>query len=124
MDLSTYGSGDHPADATLVEGVVLKSAGPWGPAVIALLRHLEQTGFAGAPRVAGDHGYAPDGRLAVSYVPGESPHPGPWPPGAAGRVGELLRDLHTATRGFTPPPGARWQDISMPLPDAEPVIGH
>src|SRR4051794_28525696 len=54
--------------AALSGDVVLKPVGAWGPAVVALLRHLESAGFPGAPRVVGD-GYVPDGRLAVTYVP-------------------------------------------------------
>src|SRR5438067_746137 len=33
--------------------VVIRDAGPWTPAVHALLRHLEDVGFAVAPRLAG-----------------------------------------------------------------------
>jgi hypothetical protein len=63
------------------------------PSVIALLRHLERVGFDGAPRVIGD-GYAPDGRMTMSYLPGESPHPRAWPDDAVGAVGSLcLGDL-------------------------------
>src|ERR1041384_6586494 len=96
--LSTYGSGGRGADAALVAGVVLKKAGPWAPGVIGLLRHLENVGFEAAPRVVGD-GYAADGRLAVTYLPGESPHPGAWSEEAVYRIGELLRQLHTAAKG-------------------------
>jgi Ser/Thr protein kinase RdoA (MazF antagonist) len=116
---SVYGSGGRTPDAALADGVVLKSAGPWASGVLALLRHLEDTGFEGAPRVVGD-GYAPDGRLAVTYVPGSSPHPRAWPSAsAAAEIGVLLRRLHTATRSFTPPPGTRWQGGGT-----GPVIGH
>jgi phosphotransferase family enzyme len=117
---SVYGSGGRAPDATLTDGVVLKSAGPWASGVIALLRHLEDAGFEGAPRVVGD-GYAPDGRLAVTYVPGSSPHPRAWPSEeAAAHIGVLLRQLHTATRSFTPPPGTRWQGGQT----GGAVIGH
>ena len=64
--LGTWGSGDRVADATLANGVVHKTVGPWTPAVSALLRHLQELGFTGAPRVVGD-GYG--------FVPGDSPHP-------------------------------------------------
>jgi hypothetical protein len=33
--------------------VVIRDTGPWTPAVHALLRHLEEAGFAGAPRLVG-----------------------------------------------------------------------
>ena len=32
--------------------VVIRDAGPWTPAVHALLRHLEDAGFAAAPRLS------------------------------------------------------------------------
>jgi hypothetical protein len=41
--------------------VVIRDAGPWTPAVHALLRHLEDVGFAAAPRLAGS-GLDTDGR--------------------------------------------------------------
>nr|WP_296071770.1 phosphotransferase [uncultured Actinoplanes sp.] len=111
--LRTYGSGPGPAGATLSDGVVLKTAGPWAPGVIALLRHLEAAGFRGAPRVVGD-GYARDGRLAVTYLPGSSPHPRAWPSTeAVARIGVLLRELHTATSTFRPPPGVSWQPVDL-----------
>jgi hypothetical protein len=97
--LDSWGSGTR-SDAVLLDGVVHKTAGPWTPAVFALLRHLEAAGFGGAPRVAGD-GYG--------FVPGESPHPHAWSDEAVGGVGALLRRLHDATAGFVPPAGAVWQ---------------
>jgi hypothetical protein len=104
--------------------VVLKPAGDWGPAVIALLRHLESAGFTGAPRVVGD-GYAADGRLAVTYIEGTSPQPYAWPTSTVGEIGVLLRGLHNATRTFVPPPGARWKPWWMhDLAGDDPVIGH
>jgi hypothetical protein len=114
--LGTWGAGEHVADAVLIDGVVHKQAGAWTPAVFALLRHLEDAGFAGAPRVAG-HGY--------SFVPGESPHPRAWSDEAVGEVGSLLRGLHDATAAFTPPPGAAWQPSWLrDLGGADTVIGH
>jgi hypothetical protein len=122
--LSAYGSGDRLGDTVLADGVVLKRAGPWASGVIALLRHLESAGFDGAPRVVGD-GYAPDGRLAVTYVPGDSPHPRAWSAEAATMVGELLRRLHTATTGFVPPAGAAWQPVWVrELGGEQRVFGH
>lgn len=114
--LDSWGSGAHVADAVLRDGVVHKTAGPWTPAVFALLRHLEEVGFAGAPRVAGD-GY--------SFVPGESPHPHAWSDEAVGSVGSLLRRLHDATVKFTPPDGAAWQPHWLrDLGGDDIVVGH
>ena len=88
---------------------VRRSAGPWTPAVQALLRHLEAAGFAGAPRALGIDA---QGREVLSYLEGEVPaYPVP-PPLWSGRVlvavGRLLRRLHDATAGFDLP-GAVWR---------------
>ncbi|MEU8821267.1 hypothetical protein [Actinoplanes sp. NPDC048796] len=108
--------GEPLADAVLADGVVHKTAGPWTPAVFALLKHLERVGFAGAPRVVGD-GY--------SFIPGESPHPHAWPDEAVGGVGALLRGLHDATATFTPPAGAVWKPNWLrDLGGDDIVIGH
>jgi len=97
--LESWGSGT-PADAVLRDGVVYKTAGPWTPAVFALLRHLEEAGFPGAPRVVND-GYG--------FLLGQSPHPHAWPHDTVGEVGALLRGLHDAAATFVPPAGAIWQ---------------
>ena len=80
--------------------VVLRPARPWTRTVHSLLRHLEEVGFSGAPRVVGS-GFAPDGREVLSYVEGEITHPGPWTIKGAAGVGRLLRELHEATASYT-----------------------
>ena len=57
-----WGSGDAASNASLADGVVLTTAGPWTDAVLALLRHLEKVGWTGAPRPVGS-GRAADGRM-------------------------------------------------------------
>jgi Ser/Thr protein kinase RdoA (MazF antagonist) len=105
--------------------VVYRPAGPQSPAVLALLRHLDAAGFTGAPRVAGP-GLTQDGREMVAYVPGTSPHPRAWnSPDAAAGVGQLLRGMHDAAAGFTPPPAAAWKPwFGRDLPGSRPVFGH
>src|SRR5438067_13757944 len=56
--------------------VVIRDAGPWTPAVHALLRHLEDAGFAAAPRLVGS-GLATDGREALTFIDGRFTQPGP-----------------------------------------------
>jgi hypothetical protein len=87
--------------------VVIRDAGPWTPAVHALLRHLEEVGFEAAPRLVGS-GRDGDGREVLTYMDGEFTQPGPWSLGGAAALGRLLRGLHQATRDFRPPPDARW----------------
>ena len=96
--------------------IVHKELGPYLPAIQALLRHLEATGFDRAPRVAGD---------GFTYVPGESPHPHAWPDDRVGEVGVLLRELHEATASFAPPPGAVWKPSWLrALGGDDMVYGH
>lgn len=46
-----------------------RDAGPWTPAVHALLRHLEYVGFEGAPRVIG---FDDSGREVLTYLEGDA----------------------------------------------------
>jgi hypothetical protein len=111
------------SDVRRVGDVVHRAAGPWSPAVHALLRHLESANFAGAPRVVGD-GFDDDGREVLTFIPGDFVHPHAWTDTGISAVGQLLRDLHDAGTGFAPPPGAQWQPwfTRSDAPDA--VFGH
>ncbi len=84
---------EHPLVGGNVSGAIVrvgdtvrKPAGPWTPAVEALLGHLHAAGFGGAPRSLGLDGA---GRQVLEYVPGPMAHDLP-PLDAAGlyRVGE------------------------------------
>ena len=75
VPLQVWGSGTQPSNARRRGDVVsYREAGPWSTTVLTLLRHLEEAGFAGVPRVAGS-GFAAAGREMLSYVPGASPQP-------------------------------------------------
>jgi hypothetical protein len=85
----------------------------------ALLRHLEDVGFDGAPRVLG---VDDDGREVLSYVPGEAvtaPAPG-WglTDTALCSVGALLRRFHDAARSFDPRPYT-WSHPAPPPYDGD-----
>ena len=95
--LAAVGSGGQSSRASLRAGVVYREPGPWSQAVQALLRHLEDAGFAGAPRVVGG-GFAPDGREMVSYIEGSSPHPHAWAEDAVGGIGALLAGWRSGRR--------------------------
>ncbi len=97
----------HPVTVQRLGEMVLRDAGPWTPTVHSLLRHLEQVGFAGAPRVVGT-GFDSDGRETITFVEGEFLERGPWSLEAIATIGQLLRDLHTATASFRPPQDAVW----------------
>lgn len=102
---------------------VRRPAGPQTPAVAAYLRHLEERGFAGAPRFLG---YDEQGREVLSYIEGDVPEPLPdWAltDEALVSVITLARALREASRGFTPPEDAVW--VWPPAPGWEgDVMGH
>jgi hypothetical protein len=60
------------AGVVRVGDTVRRAAGPWTPAVHALLRHLRDAGFSGAPLPLGVDG---DGREVLTFVPGAVPWP-------------------------------------------------
>ena len=69
---------------------VLRPAGPWTPAVHALLIYLENAGFTGSPRVVGN-GYDGHGREVLTYIPGDTVDPHAWSDEGIWHVGRLLR---------------------------------
>ena len=106
-----------------VGDTVRRPAGPWTPAVHALLVHLHAVGFRGAPRPLG---IDERGREVLTFLPGTVA----WPDGfrqldgdgQLRRAARLIRDFHDAVAGFVPPPGAQWQ-LLMPA-DGDEIIAH
>ena len=93
-----------------------RSTGPWTPAVHALLRHLEEAGFDGAPRVLGIDERR---REVLFYLPGEVPDlasPKVVMERALSEVGRLLRRYHEAGSGCSLPPGVEWYGGADPGP--------
>lgn len=109
--------GNVSAGVVRVGDTVRRPAGPWTPAVHAFLDHLRGAGFDGAPR---PHGIDERGREVLSFAPGVVPWPDRFdllePADRLTRVARVIRDLHDAAEGFTPPPDARWQ---MLIPDGD-----
>lgn len=108
--------GNVAASVVRVGDTVRKPAGPQTPSVHALLEHLHEVGFRGAPRSLG---VDDAGRHVLEYVPGRT---------AEGRdldatvVGRLARELHDALDGWTPPPDAVW---ACPIPaDGDALVIH
>jgi hypothetical protein len=82
---------------------------PFSATVQAYLSHLRAAGFAGAPLPLGTD---EQGREILSFVPGDVPRE-PLPPETAGddvlaTLARLIRALHDASEGWTPPPDAVW----------------
>ena len=104
--------------------IVLRSAKPQSRTVIALLAHLNDTGFTAAPQLV-DDGFSVDGCEQLSFIAAESPQPMAWSDDAVWQVGHLLRRLHQATASFQAPPDAVWRPwFARTLPGTRPVIGH
>jgi hypothetical protein len=80
-------------------------------AVQALLKHLEDAGFDGAPRALG---VDDEGREVVSFIHGTAGHyplrPFVLTESALIRLGLLLRRFHDATMGFSLPGDVRWHN--------------
>jgi hypothetical protein len=103
-----------------VGSTVRKPAGASTGAVEALLDHLANVGFQGAPRSLGRDEL---GRHVLEYIPGDVAF-GLAPPTLSElyRLGALIRELHDASESFTPPHVASW-NVVVP-PDRKDLICH
>lgn len=106
-------AGGNVSDGIVRVGdTVRRPAGEWTPAVQALLAHLHDVGFPGAPRPLG---LDERGREVLEYVPGRMA----WPDGfdrldtdpALAHVARLIREYHDAVAGFDAPADARWRRL-------------
>jgi hypothetical protein len=94
-------------------------------AVAAFLRHLEEAGFAGAPRHLG---FDERGREVVTFVDGAVGLP-PFPAWIGDgtllvTVARLQRELHRAARSFAPPADAVWDRANLPDPGPDAIVCH
>lgn len=124
--------GDVTEGVVRVGDTVRRPTGAHTPLVHALLRHLEDTGFAGAPRLLGIDAA---GREVLTYVTGEvaaRPRPA-WiaDEDRLASVGRLVRAYDDAAAGFTPPDGVQAPSGPTPPPEMPPapaypaeLIGH
>ena len=112
--------GGNLNQAVRVGNTVRRRAGPWTPAVHALLRYLEAAGFE-APRV---RGIDERGREILGYIPGEA-YAGAENP-VPDRVldeehlieaARLLRRYHDVVADFSPPPDAQWRLVAPTRPE-------
>jgi len=115
-------TGGFISEVARVGNTVRRSTGPWTPAVHALLRHLEEVGFDGAPRVLGIDG---QGREVISYMRGNvyvRATPETMTEEVLGEIGGLLRRYHEAVAGFELPSGIAW--YHEPVPGRGAVVCH
>jgi hypothetical protein len=87
--------GGYTTGAVLIGDVIHKPAEPWTATVHALLRHLEDAGFDGAPRALG---FDDQGREMLTYLPGDTVgNRPPWPAWAySDRIRARRRLAHSA----------------------------
>ena len=110
-------SGGGLTEVVRVGETVRRTAGYWTPTVQALLGHLHQVGFAGAPRPLGRDA---EGREVLEFVAGgEATHSND----ELARVGLLIAALHRATASFVEPANPRWQ-FMVGAPRTGEVICH
>ena len=97
---------------------------PASKTIHALLLHLEQVGFAHAPRFLGIDA---EGREILSYINGYIGHdpvpPVYWSDLALDRAAQLLRRYHDAVADFVPPSDTKWALDIPPWVKPE-IIAH
>ena len=117
------GGGNMSSGVVRSGDTVRRPAGPWTPAVHALLAHLHDVGFRGAPRPLG---IDERGREVLTFIPGTPAWPDQFhlldDDAQFRRAVRLIRDFHDAVSGFTPPPDARWQALTPA--DGDEIIAH
>jgi hypothetical protein len=114
--------GDVTEGVVRVGETVRRPVQPSSPLVHALLTHLEQAGFDGAPRFLG---VDRNGREVLTFVPGEVAGR-PRPPWIADEdrmisVARLVRAYDDAAATFQVPPGVA-PDPGLPEPDGAPPL--
>jgi aminoglycoside phosphotransferase (APT) family kinase protein len=117
------GDGVTPAIVRIGD-TVRRPVRPFTATVQAYLAHLHQAGFTAAPVPLG---IDEQDREVLSFVPGDVPRE-PLPPETAGddvlvALARLIRALHEASAGWTPPPDAIWGDIPGAGTAALPPVG-
>jgi Phosphotransferase enzyme family len=123
----TSGSGANLGAIVRRGDEVLRPLGAHSPAVHALLHHLREAGFTGAPELLGTEGE----REVLGFIDGDVPVPpgppgGGWPVVSVGRlasVGQLLSVFHDVSSRFSAPQRATWQG-GAPAPFDGDLITH
>ena len=129
MELSSLDEHEIPiadgnvSGAVRVGDTVRRRAGPWTPAVHALLCYLESVGFGESPRVLGMDA---KGRESLTYLPGETAPAdldGYTSDPVLVGVATLLRRYHDLVTAFQPPVDARWR-FTVGAPTEGEIICH
>jgi aminoglycoside phosphotransferase (APT) family kinase protein len=117
--------GGNLSASVKIGNAVHRRAGPWTPAVHALLAHLRRVGFPAPEALGMDE----RGRAVLASIPGEvhAGWPDPLPPwmfedqATLVAAAQLLRRYHDSLDGFVPPPDAQWRFVA---PGPREVICH
>lgn len=113
-------TGNVTTGVVRIGNTVRRPAMPWSTSVDALLVHLRDVGFEGAPWVLG---YDDAGRQVLSFVDGYvDPDPSDLDIARITEVGRMIRRLHDASSTFTPPADATW-NVAI-VPDRTDLICH
>jgi Phosphotransferase enzyme family len=116
--------GNMSGEVVRIGDTVRRPAGPWTPAVHALLDHLYGVGFRGAPRPLG---LDDRGREVLTFIPGIVAWPNDFhllhPDDRLRHLTRLIRDFHDAVAEFRPPADAQWQTL-IPADKAELIAHH
>jgi len=119
------GGGNTHESIIRVGDTVRRPAGPWTPAVHALLHHLEAAGFEAAPRALG---LDSEGREVVSYAVGDVVWPDQFdllePDAALAEIARLIRRYHDVVATFAAPDEAQWWDLSADPSGTNEVVCH
>jgi hypothetical protein len=115
-------TGGNVSDRVVRVGeTVRKPALPQTAGVEAVLAHLKDAGFEGAPRSLGRD---EQGRHVLEYVPGALADTlAPLGLDELRRVGRLIRAFHDVMESFEPPTDAVWQEL-VPDPEGGELICH
>jgi Phosphotransferase enzyme family len=117
--------GGNTGGAVRAGNTIRRAAGPWTPAVHALLAHLAEGGFTRAPRPLG---FDEQGREVLTFLEGETVGSRkPWPAwvhadDTLDQVARWMRTYHQAVADFVPPPGTVWRGKGTWSPGL--IIGH
>jgi hypothetical protein len=113
--------GNVAAEVVRIGSTVRKPALPQTPGVEAVLNHLANKGFTGAPATMGlDDRH----RHVVEYIPGDLADTLPLMTfDELHRVGGLIRELHDAMEDFAVPTDVPW-NVAVPDPAGGDLICH
>ena len=111
MDEQLLTGGNTHAAVLRVGDTVRRPTGAWTTGVHALLRHLEDQGIEGSPRVLG---IDDDGREILAFIPGEVVYPDHlhlvMTDEGLATVARLIRTFHNAVSDFYPADEYAWSD--------------